>query len=297
MGERQIWQVACFHFQQWKGNPRVRLVFFLALVLSLFLSDDTISVARSYGTTVQVVEPFVWAFGSGEAIMLSSMLLLLLFADLPVLNEAVPYYLCRVCRKVWILGEMVYIVLASALYCATLLCGTSLFCANLAFGGNVWSSTGALLGYSGLGVRKALPASVKAMEMSTPYACALCVFVLVLLYALLNVTWMQMFRIRFGTAPGIVGVLLLNLAGMLLEPRVFLQIPGVAGLPVYQANLIAGWVSPLNHAIYSMHNFGYDYLPRLWMSMGIFVLLITGNGMVIYMEMRRYSFSFSQTKG
>ena len=31
----------------------------------------------------------------------------------------------------------------------------------------------------------------------------------------------------------------------------------------YKARVIVGWISPLNQATYSMHNFGYDNLPSL----------------------------------
>lgn len=296
MLRRQIWQVSCFHFRQWRRNPRIILVFFMALLLSLYLSDNTASFARNYGTTVQVMEPFVWAFGDGNAIMLSMVLLILLFADLPLLGSAVPYYLIRIRRKVWILGELLYIGLGTVLYCAVLLGATSLFCANLAFPGNVWSQTGALLGYSGVGEKVALPASVKAMEMSDPYTCAVCVFILVLLYALFNITWMQMFCIRLGQAGGIISVFILNMFGLLFQPQVLTELLGITDLQVYQVNLIAGWLSPLNHATYYMHNFGYDYLPRLWTSIVMFIILIIGNMAVIYRGMRRYNFTFIQVR-
>lgn len=297
MYKRQIWEVVCFHFRQWRRNPRVITVFFLTLLLSLYLSDNTVFFAKSYGTTVQVLEPFVWAFGDGNAIMLSMVLLILLFADLPLLGEAVPYYLIRTNRRNWVLGELLYIVLATFLYCGVLLAGTSLFCAHLAFPGNVWSQTGALLGYSGVGSKVALPASVEAMEMSTPYICALCVFVLVLLYALFNVTWMQMFRIRFGPTAGMVSVFMLNIFGLFFQPAVLVGLLGLEDLQAYQVNLIGGWLSPLNHATYYMHNFGYDYLPRLWVSMVLFVAAIMGNGVVIYRGMHHYNFVFAQVRG
>ena len=35
-----------------------------------------------------------------------------------------------------------------------------------------------------------------------------------------------------------------------------------------------GWLSPLNHATYHMHNFGYDLLPRLWQTEAVFAALI-----------------------
>lgn len=52
-------------------------------------------------------------------------------------------------------------------------------------------------------------------------------------------------------------------------------------------------ISPLNHATYYMHNFGYDLLPRLWHSyliLGVWILL---NILLIRRLARRYQFNFS----
>ena len=61
----------------------------------------------------------------------------------------------------------------------------------------------------------------------------------------------------------------------------------------YKSNVISGWISPLNHATYYMHNFGYDLLPRLWHSyliLGVWILL---NILLIRRLARRYQFNFS----
>ena len=56
-------------------------------------------VIEAYHTPVQAVEPFLWTFGDSTAILLSSLLLLLLFSDLPGLTPVSPYYLIRMTRK------------------------------------------------------------------------------------------------------------------------------------------------------------------------------------------------------
>lgn len=63
------------------------------------------------------------------------------------------------------------------------------------------------------------------------------------------------------------------------------------------ANVIIGWLSPLNQATYHMHNFGYDKLPRLWQSYCIFI----GLSVILYFASirgaKRYNFSFTGTDG
>lgn len=63
---------------------------------------------------------------------------------------------------------------------------------------------------------------------------------------------------------------------------------------MYRANVLCGWLSPLNHATFLMHNFGYDYLPKISMSIGIFLAAIILLMILSGMKMQTYSFTFIQ---
>ena len=65
----------------------------------------------------------------------------------------------------------------------------------------------------------------------------------------------------------------------------------------YVANIIVGWVSPLNHATFHMHNFGYDNLPRMGDTLVIFALLIALCFGISLKLVRSYSFVFTGTEG
>lgn len=87
---------------------------------------------------------------------------------------------------------------------------------------------------------------------------------------------------------------MVNLYGLLLNPQIFTNLLDLSNTSTYKANVLTGWFSPLNHATYYMHNFGYDYLPRLWMSYLIFSILILINIIGIYRRIRNFEFSFVQ---
>ena len=65
----------------------------------------------------------------------------------------------------------------------------------------------------------------------------------------------------------------------------------------YLANVAIGWASPLNHATYHMHNFGYDLLPRMWQSFAIFGLLIGLGWLASLRAIKNYNFNFTGTEG
>ena len=213
MKMKQIMAVTKYNFRQWHRNPRIVITFCLAFVLCFLLSDKAVKFAKEYDTTMQLVEAFVWTFGDSNSILLSSLLLLLLFADMPFISAGTPFYLMRIDRKTWLAGQALYIVLATFLYLAFILVSTSLVCMRQSFIGNMWSETAAILGYSGAGRAVALPALVKTLEMSRPYECMGTIFLLMLLYTLLMAFVMLLFNLKKGQLAGVVSVFAFSLFG------------------------------------------------------------------------------------
>ena len=294
---KQILSVTAYNFRQWHKNPRIIITFCLAFVLCFLLSDKAVKFAKEYDTTMQLVEAFVWTFGDSNSILLSSLLLLLLFADMPFISSATPFYLMRIDRKTWLMGQAAYIALATLIYLTFILVSTSLVCMRQSFIGNMWSETAAILGYSGAGQAVALPALVKTLEMSTPYACMFTIFILMLLYTLLMVFIMLLFNLKKGQLGGVIGVFAFSLYGFLLNPQTIKAIFQLPDELMYKANVAVGWLSPLNHATYHMHNFGYDLLPRLWQTYLIFGILIVLFFFLSLRAIRKYNFNFVGTEG
>ncbi|WP_434310577.1 hypothetical protein [Hominifimenecus sp. rT4P-3] len=293
---RQIGAVAAYNFRQWHKNPRIIITFLLAFILCFLLSDKAVNFAKEHDTVMQVVEPFIWTFGDSNSILLSSLLLLLLFADMPFLSAGTPFYLMRIDRKTWVMGQAFYIVLATGIYLAFILAATSLVCMTNAFSANMWSKTAAILGYSGEGEAIALPALVKTLEMSKPYSCMATIFLLMLLYTLVMVFLMLFFHIWKGQAAGVIAVFAFSVTGFLLNPENLKNLFRLPDELAYKARVWVGWLSPLNQATYHMHNFGYDRLPRLWQTYLIFGGLLVFLMILSLWAIRRYSFHFRGTE-
>jgi hypothetical protein len=294
---RPSFSVAAYNFRQWYKNPRIFITFALAFILCFLLSDKAVRFAQEYETTMQLVEAFVWTFGDSNSILLASLLLVLLFADMPFINPGTPFYLMRIDRKTWMTGQAIYITLATVIYMLFILASTSIICMSQSFIGDMWSETAAILGYSGAGKAVALPALVKTLEMSTPYECMATIFLLMLLYTLLMAFIMLTFNLRKGQLAGVVSVFVFSLFGFLLNPQLLKTIFELPDEMMYKANVAVGWISPLNQATYHMHNFGYDLLPRLWMTYVIFGVLIACCFVLALRAIRKYNFNFTGTEG
>jgi hypothetical protein len=294
---RQVCSVAIYNFRGWRRNPRVFITFALAFILCFLLSEKAVDFAKDNKTTMQAVEAFIWTFDDSNSILLTSLLMIFLFSDMPFISSGTPFYLMRIDRKTWLTGQTLYIVLATGIYMAFILVATSLVCMNNTFLGNKWSQTAAILGYSGAGNAVALPSIVKTMEMSSPYACMGTIFLLMLFYALLMALIMLTFNILKGQLAGTISVFVFSLFGVILQPEMIATLFRLPDNLMYKANVAVGWLSPLNQATYHAHNFGYDLLPRLWQTYMIFGVVIVFFFLLALRSVHRYNFIFTGTEG
>lgn len=294
---RQSVSIAGYNFRLWRGNPRILVTFALAFIMCFLLTDKAVRFAVDHNTTMQLVETFIWSFGDSNSILLSSVLLVMLFADMPFLSSGTPLYLVRTSRRAWISGQVIYTIAATTVYLLFVLASTVLLSLGQSFTANMWSPTAAILGYTNAGERVAIPALVKTLEMSWPYQSMISIFFLMLGYTGVMVMLMLICNLRFGQAAGAVSVLVYSLYGILMQPdtiQLILKLPDEA---YYIANVIIGWVSPLNQATYHMHNFGYDKLPRFWQSYFIFFALVVILYISAIQAAKRYQFTFTGTEG
>lgn len=291
-----IMRTAFYNFRQWRGNTRIWATFILAFILCFFLTDQTVSFASEYNISIQLVEAFIWTFGDSNSILLTSLLLLLLYSDMPFISPATPFFLARGSRKTWVFGQMVYIFMSTFLYLCFILFSTCILCMPVAYTANIWSRGAAMLAYLDTGTGNGIPVQARLLEMSRPYEAMAGIFALLLIYTLVMVFIMLFFNLWKGPVAGVVSVIIFSVYGLLLNPENIQQLLDLPDVLYYKARVWVGWLSPLNHATFSMHDFGYDQLPTLAQTGGLFAVLL---GVLIFFTlraMRRYGFQFKGTE-
>lgn len=288
---RQTAAMVRWNFLGFYKNPRIILTFLFAFILCFFLSDRALMIADYYESSMQALEPFIWTFGDATSILLSSLLLILLFIDLPKLTPFTPYLLLRTRKSCWLLAQFLYIFVVTAGYILYVLLVTSLLCMQKTYPGNVWSKTAALFAYSSMGHTFSVPSTVKVMESITPWGCSMQMVLLLVCYALTLSCFMLYFQMRMGKKAGIAAGLCYSLFGFLLDPKVLAGILHKEEYEMYQVRRIIGWISPLNHATYEMHDFGYDVLPSVGQSCIVFLLLLLAVSLCVFCTLKRYNFN------
>ena len=243
---------------------------------------------------MQGTEAFIWTFGDSQSVLAISILLLLLFSGVPNLSNEVPYLMIRTDRSVWMLGQIAYLILAAFCFMLFILASTVFLSASRAFPANLWSDTAAILGYSKMGEGLAVPAFVKVLELTTPYQCSIHIFLLMTGYTV-TMAGVILFLNLCRNNGGMVGGIIYSVYGLMMNPDIVAEWFGISMERIQIANILSGWISPLNHATYYMHSFGYDNLPKFWQSYLFYLiasaLLFAGS---LY-KIRNYQFRFTGT--
>ena len=206
-----------------------------------------------------------------------------------------PLFMVRMNRKTWLIGQMVYLVTATFLFMLFILVSTGILSWQRAFTANMWSDTAAILGYSKIGESIAVPAFVKVLELTFPYECTGHIFGLLIGYSTAMASLMLFLNLCKNNL-GMIGGVLFSGFGLVMNRDIVAEWFGISLEQIKYANIIFGWLSPLNHATYYMHNFGYDNLPRLWMSYVFFAVFSLLFFCLSFLKIRNYSFYFTGTE-
>ena len=287
---KQVAAAVRWNFLGFFRNPRVVVTFLFSFILCFFLSDRAMMVADYYDSPMQALEPFIWTFGDATSILLCSLLLILLFLDLPKLSPFTPYMLLRMKKWRWLLAQFFYIFLATVLYMLYVILVTSLLCMQKTYVGNIWSKTAALLAYSQMGKELSVPSTVKVMESTSPLSCSLQIMALLVCYALTLTFLMLWFQMKMGKKAAIGAGLSYSLYGFLLNPDILAKILHKEEYEMFLVRRLSGWISPLNHATYGMHDFGYDVLPSIGQSCMVFLGILLFLSALALHTLKKYNF-------
>ena len=290
---RKAWLCAGWNLYTLRKNPRFYLALVMGCLLCWMLTDRTLAISRDFHTNLQVFEAFIWCFADGDSILYASLVLMLVLSAFPRLDAAGSYISFRAGRRAWLLGQVLTVLVITLGYCLLLLVCSMLLGAGRVHVHNAWSDTATLLSFSPGGFDPAFAVTRKMVKLTLPYPALIQIFVLLFLFMLLLSSVQLAFTVLKSRQTGTALALLICLTGFILTPERFMQWLNLPLEFTFYANLLSAWLSPLQHATYMMHNFGYDLLPRLSTSM----LLLGGVSAALLalsaLRMRHYNYVFS----
>lgn len=274
----RIYSCAQWNLYSIRKNPRIFCGFLLGFCLCCFLMQRIMECSILFHTDIQIFELFIWCFADSDSILFVSLAILLFLFQIPRLDTPAYYLIFRKGKMDWLLGQALTSALVSLSYTMFLL-GSSMLLAlggsNVVWG-NQWSDTATILSFAPENFQVALTVVRKTIKLTTPYDCAATIFFLMAQYILFLTLLNLLFSLMCGKKAGIVAVIVASLYGYLLNPEKLTVLLHVPEEVRYIANVIAAWASPLNHATYAMHRFGYGGFPSMLQSHMVFGILNLG---------------------
>lgn len=132
-----------------RKNPRFYLSLTLGFLLCWLLTDKTMQISRTYLTSVQLVEPFVWCYADGDSILYAALVLMLMLSALPRMDTPASYLIFRTTRRSWLIGQIITVLIVTFGYCLMILISSMLMCIGCnVYATNRWSETATMLSFA-----------------------------------------------------------------------------------------------------------------------------------------------------
>jgi hypothetical protein len=138
------------NIRRWGTNPRI---YILAILLSIFLWNyigPVLTFSKTMGYRVAPwIFPFISDFTYTHMMMMFG--IVFLFCDAPFMNEGQPYLLIRCGRTQWAIGQILYIIIGTAIYFLFIVFVNTLMISPNMFLSNEWGKILGTLAQSNAG--------------------------------------------------------------------------------------------------------------------------------------------------
>ena len=121
MAVNKVFRVAKNEYVKWITNPK--LIIFVVLIVFAYdyVILDLLEAADKMGVKLQIFEGFIGISNSRLLLMIIPIVFVGLMGDFPRIDANAMFYIHRVGKSNWLLGEMLFALMASATYLAAIL--------------------------------------------------------------------------------------------------------------------------------------------------------------------------------
>lgn len=138
-GFHKAWSVACVEYVKWICNPRMIIVLVVFIFIYDYIIKEMIKAADKMDSLIMTAEPFIASTNSKLLILFVPAVFLMLISDFPKTDGNTMFFISRTGKLSWILGQILFAVLASLTYLAAICLGSCILVAERAYAGNRWS--------------------------------------------------------------------------------------------------------------------------------------------------------------
>lgn len=118
---RKIRSVANTEYVKWICNPRIIIFFCMTMFIYDYIILEMKGAAGELGVTCMFLEPFLAIGNSSLLMLLMPVVFMTLLGDFPKTDGNTMFYICRTGKKNWILGQILFAILAEITYILSLI--------------------------------------------------------------------------------------------------------------------------------------------------------------------------------
>ncbi|MCI8307142.1 MAG: hypothetical protein HFH14_03735 [Lachnospiraceae bacterium] len=273
-----IVSVAKYEYRKWLVNPKF-FIFLVALMILYELKTVPLLRASSYmDSPVNALEPCIAVLNSEMGVLLLGMVYLFLMSSFPTSNENIMFYIFRMGRRNWILGEILFQFISAVTYVILVTAVTLVQVYEKCFFANGWS-----LVVTEFNDMYSLEAGFRLSGIISPN----------LYYQMAPFeSYIYSFGL-FSLFLVICGITFLT--GCLYRKRLLFFIIQMlhilAGFILISIDSGFKWYLPASHSILAVHFNGYlrKYILSPWVSLFLYLVLLLIVGIVMYRKAAKVS--------
>ncbi|SDB58889.1 hypothetical protein SAMN02910317_03105 [Ruminococcaceae bacterium FB2012] len=137
---KQAFSCARTEFIKWVCDARMIILGVLVIFIYTFAIEPLLKNAEEMGEPLNMLEPFIAIANSGAILLIISLVFLTLIADFPKIDTNTVFYIIRVGRMNWLLGQIIKLVMMALSYLAFIFAGAVIPMLSKGFWYNGWSN-------------------------------------------------------------------------------------------------------------------------------------------------------------
>lgn len=269
--------VAGSEYVRWLVNPKMAVFAAIFLPVRDLVVSPMLQASEKMGSPLGILESSITSMNSWLGVILFTLTYLLLVSSFPTMNGNVLFYIARMGRKNWILGEILFHMLSAVTYSLFVTLVSVAQTAERSFCANGWSLV--VTDYDMIYGQEERIETMKGLIPPNLYFQMTPVKAYLLSFGLLT-----LFFVLSG---------LLFLAGCMYQKRGLFFMLQVLHIVLGCGMVLLGspgmWGFPLAHALLSLHYQEYfrTYEFSPWLSLALFTGMLAVIGILIYRRVKK----------
>lgn len=137
---KQAFSCARTEYIKWVCDARIIILGVLVIFIYTFAIEPLLKNAEEMGEPLNILEPFIAIANSGAILLIIPLVFLTLIADFPKIDTNTVFYIIRVGRVNWLLGQIIKLVMMALSYLAFIFAGAVIPMLGRGFWYNGWSN-------------------------------------------------------------------------------------------------------------------------------------------------------------